>query len=107
MFDLRTDVLFWGQRMSTTVKSAVHFCREHKHNMIECRNENFEEIKTARYHIKAECGNSFEILNLSGMIYDFSLWIKSTVCHDRAIKWRESKGVCLLIFSLVSDSQFQ
>ena len=35
--------------------------------------------------------NSFEIMNSSAMIQDFSPWMRSTLCQDQAIKWAEAK----------------
>ena len=32
-----------------------------------------------------------EILNVSTMIYIFSLWTRSAQCHDQAIKWAKAK----------------
>ena len=61
-------------------------------NLIAGRNTNFEEIKmlfdiTLRLIVE----NSFEIMNSSPMIQDFSPWMRSTLCHDQAIKWTKAK----------------
>ena len=45
--------------MSTTMKSAVHLCREYQQNLIACRNTTFEEVKTL-FDIEE---NSIEVLN--------------------------------------------
>ena len=45
-----------------------------------------------RYLFEADCGNAFEILNLSTMMYDFSPWMRTTLCLDQAIKWAKAKA---------------
>ena len=34
---------------------------------------------------------TFEILNLSAMMYDFSPWMRMTLCHDHVIRWAKAK----------------
>ena len=34
---------------------------------------------------------SLEILNVSTMIYTFSLWMRSTLCHGQVIKWAKAR----------------
>ena len=81
--DLGTDV------MSTTKKSAIHLGLEHDENFWpHARTTNFEGIKTLfDISLRLVAENSFEILNLSTMMYDFSPWLRMTLCHDQAIKW--------------------
>ena len=96
MFDLKTDVLIRGLFMSTTMKSAIYLGVEYDKNLIACQNHNFGWIKTffdTCLRLIAE--NSFEIQNLSTMMYDFSLWMRMTLCHDQAIKWTKAKSTCL------------
>ena len=81
-----------GDFMSTTMKSAVHVGREYQQNLIACRNTNFEEIKTLfDITLKLIVENSFETLNLSSMIHNFSPWMRSTLCHDQVVKWSKAK----------------
>ena len=68
MFDLTTNVFIWALFMSATMKSATHRGREYQQNLIACRSTNFE------------VENSFEILNFSTMMYDFSPWMIMTRC---------------------------
>ena len=63
--------------MSTTMKSAVHFDREYQQHLIACRNMNYE-IKTL-----------FDII--LRLIVENSPWMRSTLCHDRVIKWAKAK----------------
>ena len=92
MFDLKTYVLIWELLMSTTMNSAVHLGREYQQNLIACRNTNFEELKTLLdITLRLIVENSVGILNLSTMIYDFSFWMRSTLCHDQVIKWAKAK----------------
>ena len=56
------------------------------------RNTNFEELKmlfdiTLRLIVE----ESFELLNVSTTENTCSLWIRSTLCHDQAIKWAKAK----------------
>ena len=88
MFDLKTNVLIWGLLMSATLKSAIHLGLEHDQNLVACQNTNFEGIKTLfdiTWRLIAE--KSFEILNLSAMMYDASPWMRLTLCHDQVIRW--------------------
>ena len=92
MFDLMTNVLIWGLFMSTTMKSAVRLGREYQQSSIACRNTKFEEIKTLfDITLRLVVDNSSDILNLSTTIFDFSPWMRSTLCHDQVIKWAKAK----------------
>ena len=74
MFDVKTNVLFWGLFMSTTMKSATHLGLDYYQNLIACQNTNFDGTKTLfDMSLKQIADNSFEILNLLAVIYDFSL----------------------------------
>ena len=86
IFDLTTNVLIWGLFMSTTMKSAVHPCREYQQNLIACRNTNFEDLKTLfDVTLRLIVEHSLEIQNLS------SPWMRATLCHDQVIKWAKAK----------------
>ena len=45
---------------------------------------------TVRYDVEIDRG-TFEIMNVSKMMYTFSLWMRSTPCHDQAIKHAKAK----------------
>ena len=92
MFDLKTNVLIWGLFMSTTMKSAIHLGLDYDQNLIVCQNTNFEGIKTLfDISLRLIAVNPFDILNLSTMMYDFSPWMRMTLCHDQAIRWAKAK----------------
>ena len=92
MFDLKTVVLIWRLFMSTTMKSAVHLGREYQQKLIARYNTNFEAPKTLfDVFLRLIAENSFEILNQSSMMYDFSPWMRMTLCHDLAIRWAKAK----------------
>ena len=77
MFDLKTNVLFWRVFMLTTMKSATHPGLDYYQNLIACENTNFDAIKTLfDMSLKQIADNSFEILNLSTVMYDFSPWMR-------------------------------
>ena len=87
MFDLKTSALIWGLFMSTMMKSAVHLGHEDQQNLIAWRNTNFEEMKTLfEITLRLIVEKSFEILNFSTMMNDFSPWMRSTLCHGQLIK---------------------
>ena len=72
-------------------------------NLIACQNHNLGGIKTlfdTSLSLIAE--NSFEVLNLSTMMYDVSPWMRMTLCNEQAIKWAKAKvhvnsdsGLCM------------
>ena len=87
MFDLKTNVLIWGLFMSTTIKSADYLDLDYDQILIACQNTNFEGIKTLfDISLRMIAENSFEILILSSMLYDFSLWVRMIFCHDQALR---------------------
>ena len=56
-----------------------------------------------RYHLVADRGKFIRNSEFSTMICDYSLWMRSTLCHDQVIKWaKATKSACPLRFSLVS-----
>ena len=80
MFDLTTIVLIWALFMSTTMKSAIHLGLEYEKNLIACQNHNFGGTNTLfDISLRLIAENSFEILNLSTMMYDFSPWMRMTL----------------------------
>ena len=86
------------------MKSAIHLGLEYDENLIACQNTNFEGIKTLfDIILRLIVENSFEILNLSA-IYDYSPWMRSTLCHEQVINWAKAE-VRLLRFSLVSETR--
>ena len=90
--DAKTDVLIWGLFTSTTMKSSVHLGLQYQENLVAHRNTNFEELKTL-FEITPRLivEQSFEILNVSAMIYTFSPWMRSALCHDQVIKWAKAR----------------
>ena len=77
--------------MSTTMKSAVRLGREYQQNLIASRKTNFSELKMLFDITLRLIVESSEILNLSSMIFDFCLWMRSTLYHDQVIKWAKAK----------------
>ena len=70
------------------MKSSVHHGVQNQKNLVEYKNTNFEELKTLfDITLRLIVEQSFEILNVSTMIYTFSPWMRSTLCLDQAIKW--------------------
>ena len=90
--DANTNVLIGGLFMPTTTKSSVHLGLQYQENLAAYRNTNFEELKTL-FDITQRLivEQSFEILDVSSMIYTFSLWMRSTLCHDQVIKLAKAK----------------
>ena len=74
------------------METVVDFGLQFQENLINHKNTNFEELKTL-FDITPTLivEQSFEILNLSSMIYTFSPWMRSTLCHDQVIKWAKVK----------------
>ena len=60
-------------------------------NLNACQNHNFGGIKTLfDISLRLTAENSFEILKLSTMMYEFSPWMRMTLCHDQPIKWAKT-----------------
>ena len=92
MFDLKTNAMIWELFMSTTMKSAIHLGLEYDQNLIACQNTNFEGIKTLFVtSLRLIAENSFEVLNLPTTTYDFSPWMRTSLCHDQVITWARAK----------------
>ena len=74
------------------MKSAIHLGLEYDQNLIACQNTNFEGVKTLfDISLRLISENSFKILNLFTMIYDFSPWMRMGLCHDQVIRWAKAK----------------
>ena len=74
------------------MNSAIHLGLEYVQNLIACQNTNIEGIKTLfDISLRLIVENSFEILNLTTMLYDFSPWMRMTLCHDQPTKWAKTK----------------
>ena len=95
--DAKTNVLIWGLFMSTTMKSSVHLGLQYQENLVAYRNTNFEELKTlCDITLRLIVEQSFEILNVSTMKNTFFPWMRSSLCHDQAIKYVHSDSVLCL-----------
>ena len=90
--DAKTNVLIWGLLVSTTTKTSVHLGLQYQEDFFACRNTNFEELKTS-FDITQRLivEQSFEILNVSTMLWSVTPWMRSTLCHDQVIKWAKAK----------------
>ena len=90
--DVKTNVLIWGLYMSTTTNSSVRLGLQDQENLVAYKNTNFEELKTFfDITLRLTVKHSFEILNVSSMIHDFSPWMRSALCHDQAHTWATAK----------------
>ena len=73
---------------------------QYDQNLIARGNTNFVEIKTLfDITLSMIVDQPFDILNLLAVMYAFSSWRRSSLCHDHM---GESKGTCPLRFSFVS-----
>ena len=90
--DAKTNVLIWGLLVPATTKSSVYLGLQYQENLVAYKNTNFEELKTL-FDITQRLivEQSFEILNVSTMIWNFTPWTRSTLCHDQVIKWAKAK----------------
>ena len=62
------------------MKSSVHGGLQFQENLAAYKNSTFEELKTLfDITLRLIVEQSFEILNVSTMIYNFSLWMGSTI----------------------------
>ena len=75
--------------MSTKVKSSVPCYNE---NLVACRNTNFKELKTL-FDITQRLilEHAFEIPNVSTIVWKFTLWMRSTLLHDKVTKLTKAK----------------
>ena len=78
--------------MSTTMKASVHLGPSYNEKLVPYRNTNFEELKTL-FDISQRLilENAHEILNVSTIEWDFPSWMRSTLLHDKVIKWAKAK----------------
>ena len=80
------------EAMSTTMKSAVRVGLQYQENLVAYKNTNFEELKTLfEKTLRLIVEQSSEILSVSTMIFMFSPWMRTTLCHDQDIKWAKAK----------------
>ena len=73
------------------MKSAIHLGLDYDENLIAYQSTNFGGIRTFDISLRLIAENSFEILNLSTMMYDFFPWMRMTLCHDKVIRWAKAK----------------
>ena len=72
------------------MKASVHLGPSYDENLVAYRNTNFDELKTlfdSTQRLILE--QSFEIQNVSTMMWKVTLWMRSTLCHKS--KWAEAK----------------
>ena len=90
--DQKANVLIWRLFLSTTMKAAVHLGQNYNENLITCRNTNFEELKTLLdITQKFLLVLNHEILNVSTIKWQFTPWMRSSLLHDKVIKWAKAK----------------
>ena len=79
--------------MSTTMKASVHLGPSYNENLAAYRNTNFNELR-ALFDIthRLILEQTFETLDVCTMMWHFTLWMRSTLCHDQVIKWATAKG---------------
>ena len=77
------------------MKSAIHLGLEYDQILIACQNTNLQGTKTLfDISLMLIAENSFEILNLSLMMYDFSPWMRNDFAPRSSDQMGESKGTC-------------
>ena len=88
---------------STTMKAKVHLGPNYNENLVKYRDTNFEELKTFFDIAQRLISNhGFDILNVSTIEWQSIPWMRSTLSHDRVIKWAKAKSTRLLRFSSMS-----
>ena len=90
--DEKTNVLIWWLFLSTTIKASVHLGPSYNENLVAYRNTDFEELETL-FDITQRLilEHSFEILNVSTMVWNVACWMRSTLCHEQVVKWATAK----------------
>ena len=78
--------------MPTTMKASVHLGPSHNENLVAYRNTNFKELRalfdsTQRLILE----QSIEILKVSAVLWRFTPWMRSILCHDQVYKWPKAK----------------
>ena len=89
VLDEKTNVLIWGLLMSTTMKASVYFGPSYNDNLVAFRNTKLRALFAITQRLILE--QSIEILNVSTMMWRFTPWMRSTLCHDQVIKWATAK----------------
>ena len=99
----KTNALIWGLFLSATMKASVHLGPSCNANLVAYGNTNFKELR-ALFDITQRLilEQAFEILNVSTMIYTFSLWMTCTFVSRPSNQVGESKSIRLLRFSFKS-----
>ena len=89
---LKTNALIWGFIMLTTMKASVHIGPNYNENLVACRNTNFKELRTL-FDITQRLilEHAFEILNVATILWRFTPWMRSTLCHDQVTRWAKAK----------------
>ena len=92
MLDVRVKVLIWGLFKSTSMKAAVHLGDTYNKNLVAHRNTNFDALGTF-FDItqKLILDENHEILNFSTIEWRFTPWMRSSLLHDKVIKWATAK----------------
>ena len=78
--------------MSPTIKAAIRLGENHNDYLIAYKNTNFDALK-ALFDItqKSVLDQDFEILYVSTFAWTFAPWMRSTLLHDKVIKWAKGK----------------
>ena len=86
----KTNVLIWWLFVSTTMNASVG--PNYNDNLFAYGNTNFEELKTLFDTTQRLILNhEFEIPIVSTIVWTFSPWMRSTLLHDKVIKWAKAK----------------
>ena len=88
----KTNVLTWELFMSTTMKASVHLGPSYNEHFVAYRNTNFDELMTL-FDITQRLilEHALKILNVSTAEWLFTPRMRSTLLHDKAIKWTRTK----------------
>ena len=68
------------------MKASVHFGPSCIEYLVAFRNNNFVELRR-RLILEREC----EILNVSTIVWLFTLWMRSMLLHDKEINWAKEE----------------
>ena len=86
VLDEKTNVLIWGLFMSTTMKASVHLGPSYNEKVGGVQKHRLQRAQTL-FDITQRLflEQSFEILTVSTMVWRFTPWMRSTLCHDQVI----------------------
>ena len=73
-----------GFFLSTTLKASVHLGPNYNENLVTYRNVVRQRAEVILEHV-------FEILNVSRIEWTFFSWMRSTLHHDKVMKWAKAK----------------